>query len=402
MVDAIAPSEETKALTFTRDIHAPIEYVWSAFTNRDDASDWLSYDAMIRPEAGGYAIFTHYEGWHFYGAIKEVVENEKIVMTYQDGSDIGVTKLKIKFEDKGDLVSVTVHHKGLPEDKLEAFEGTWNTRLDALKGVLEDGAPPSRLNQVFIGIRPGGWDADRAKAMGLDLEYGEFVTDTIEGWGAHKAGLRANDLIVNVNGHDLSAEMTIGNALEGLIPKDVAPVVFYRDGNKQTLDMELGGIPMPDPPKTIAEMADYYTNIYADLDADLTAIIKDADDTKASKKPADDQWSAKETLAHLVLVQRHNRDWTSNYVEGPRRINGYQRSQGRIDALLMVYPTLNDLHEELRRKWQESIAMIRNLPEEVEARKNHLWWITFENAMSSYAPVLWHRQFDSMKALLGE
>lgn len=398
MVDAVAPAEETTILSFTRDIKAPIDQVWSAFTNRDDACDWLSYDAMIRAEEGGYALFTHYTGWHIFGQIKEIVENEKFIMTYQDGSDIGITKLKVKFEDKGDSVGLSLYHKGLPADKAEEYETLWNERLDNLQGVLETGAPPSQTNRVYIGIRPAPFDAERAKELNApNIEHATFVNDTIEGYGAHKAGLKRDDLIVGVNGGEFSEDVNFPQLLEGKVPGDVVPVTFYRDGKKQTLEMELGGIPMPPVPDNFEDMAQYYENIYADLDADLTPILKDADEAKAEVKPADDQWSAKEILAHLILQQRHNVEWTSNYIEGTRRINPYQRSQGRIDALLRVYPTVSDLHEELRRKWKESAAMLRSIPKEREARKNYLWWIVFENALSGYSPVLFRQYFDTIK-----
>ena len=61
---------------------------------------------------------------------------------------------------------------------------------------------------------------------------------------------------------------------------------------------------------------------------------------------------------------------------------------------------LADLHAELRRKWQESAATIRSIPKEKEAHKNYLWWITFENALSGYAPEIFRRQFERMQDLL--
>lgn len=63
---------------------------------------------------------------------------------------------------------------------------------------------------------------------------------------------------------------------------------------------------------------------------------------------------------------------------GPRRINGYYEVPERLQALISVHQTAENLFTELQRVQSETIALIKSYNKEMEQRKDYLWWMTFE------------------------
>jgi hypothetical protein len=53
-------------------------------------------------------------------------------------------------------------------------------------------------------------------------------------------------------------------------------------------------------------------------------------------------------------------------------------AMARVNAVVAVHPTVNDLKAELRRAMQETLALLRAFPAEALDQKSNLWWATFE------------------------
>ena len=112
---AVETSE--KQLTVQRAFDAPIDRVFTAFTDPEELERWYAPGPMTtevhefdpRPQ-GTFSISMHGgEGPHdVEGTFLEVVENERIVHTWQ-GPSGGETKVTITFEpvDAGTLVELT-------------------------------------------------------------------------------------------------------------------------------------------------------------------------------------------------------------------------------------------------------------------------------------------------------
>ncbi len=98
--------------------------------------------------------------------------------------------------------------------------------------------------------------------MNLTHTSGVYITSIIEGGPAEKAGLKASretvvvddfeigiggDLIISVNGHPVKGMSDLVVYLEyHTRPRDVVTLDIIRDGEKLTLDVELGERPLPD------------------------------------------------------------------------------------------------------------------------------------------------------------
>ena len=65
---------------------------------------------------------------------------------------------------------------------------------------------------------------DLAFQLGLKVEQGAYVVDTPGGAPAEAAGIQAGDVIVAIDGHDVTSGEDVGTILEGLEPGQSVPV----------------------------------------------------------------------------------------------------------------------------------------------------------------------------------
>jgi hypothetical protein len=94
-------------------------------------------------------------------------------------------------------------------------------------------------------------------------------------------------------------------------------------------------------------------------------------ETEADREPAAGEWSAKETLAHLIQTERN---WIANLDDV---VGGYERLSddwgGNLDthikATVLAYKNALGMLDELKRLADETVAFLAALPPEFSARK---------------------------------
>jgi uncharacterized protein YndB with AHSA1/START domain len=389
-----------QTLTFTRTIQAPAAQVYRSFTNRDDICDWLCPDADVRAEEGGYLFLMWRDGNHAYGKISKLKENEKLVLNWHGSHGDGISRVKVVLEEKDDRTALTLVHDNIADEAVaEQYQKDWDRSLDNLKSILETGANLSITERVIMGIYAGPFNEEIAKSLGVPATQGVRVAGLVPGFSAEAAGLQVDDVVVEAAGKPLGDGYTIFNATEDKKPGDSLDVAYYRGKEKHSVTVTLKGYPIPPIPADFKGLADTLEKTFADLDKKLTNTLKDvpeevADQTHVSTYDG----NVRETLANLILGQRATREWLVSYTypEGPRRTS-MRVSPTKVKAVLAVHPTLPDLLAELRRNWTEIVTIARELPEELLARKNYLWWITFE---IDPAQVVLNTTIDQLKATL--
>ena len=366
----VAPALETKTLEFSTTIDGSIEHIWSMLSNRDDLCDWLCYDAHVRfNDEDGFATFIWYEGPHVYAVYKEIVEHEKIVMTWQDGTN-QITKVKFKLEEVDGKYRLTVLHKGFTDDeRAKHYEDLWDFRLNELRGIVENGTRPYIVDRVIIGVM--------ADLTG-DLSDGVPVTRVIDGYSAAGAGIQAGDVIVAVNGTKVNQETPIGDVTSTMKPGDKVEVTYRRDGEEKTVPATLKGHPNPVIHETFETMALERQAEYERVDNALAAALEGVTKANATYKAAEDDYSILEILAIMITRQRHTFEWLSTYAAGPRRINPYYTITERLQALIRVHQTAENLFEELQRIQAETVALIRSFSKDLEKRDDYKWWMVYE------------------------
>lgn len=362
--------DETKTREFSTTIDGSMEHLWSMLTNRDDLCDWLCYDAHVRfNDKDGFATFIWNDGSHVYGVYKEIVEHEKIVMTWHDGTE-QITKVKFKLEEVDGKIKLSVFHKGFTDDeRAKYYDVFWNFRLNELRSMVETGARPEIVDRVIVGVM-----ADLTEAN----QEGVRVSRVIEGFSAAVAGIQDGDVIVAVDGTKLSQDVGIGNVVEGKKPGDEVEVTYVHDDEEKTVTVALKGHPVPPVPKTFEEMAANHSSEYVRVNRALAVALEGVNAEVAAYKPNETDNSILEILAMLITTQRHTFEWLSTYAAPPRRINPYYNVPERFKALIAVHQTAENLFAELQRVQAETIALIKAYAKDMEKRKDYLWWMTFE------------------------
>ncbi len=94
--------------------------------------------------------------------------------------------------------------------------------------------------KAWLGIYMQDVGDDVAEALGLKIEEGVLINKVIEKSPADKAGLRDGDVIVRVEEIVIADSDDLSREIKEHKPGDKIEVVIWRDGEKQTYNVELG------------------------------------------------------------------------------------------------------------------------------------------------------------------
>lgn len=155
----------------------------------------------------------------------------------------------IRRMDPGDSVEISFLRKGEPEtvtvDLAERERARsrgrsfWSERDDDDPGAFDFRVFSSR---GYLGVRvePVGEDLGRY----FDTDTGLLVLEVFEGSAAEEAGMRAGDVILEVDGTEVTETADIFAALDDADDGDRADVVVVRDGSRETLTVEIQDSPV--------------------------------------------------------------------------------------------------------------------------------------------------------------
>ncbi len=99
------------------------------------------------------------------------------------------------------------------------------------------------IERGFLGVRIGPVTDDLADALGLPANHGEFIQGVEKGEAAEKAGIKAGDIVLAVNGKDVTPDQTLSFLVANIKPGTRVPVKLLRDGEEMTLNVSVGTRP---------------------------------------------------------------------------------------------------------------------------------------------------------------
>ncbi len=147
-----------RELTFTRVFDAPRERVFKAWTDPEQFSRWWGSNGMttplattrmdVRPGGEWYACMRSDADGHevpFAGVYREIVENERLVITLTDGDRPDPDRehlLTVTFADLGDgRTELVMRQAGdfgeFTDEQLEGLEAGWGQFFDRLAAAVE-------------------------------------------------------------------------------------------------------------------------------------------------------------------------------------------------------------------------------------------------------------------------
>jgi serine protease Do len=114
---------------------------------------------------------------------------------------------------------------------------------EAAKPVIDSlrrGQQPSR-GYLGVGLQP--LDESIAASLGVPKERGELVRSVVPGQAAAKAGLQQGDVIVRVNGREVTPDETVSYLVANTSVGSRVPLEIIRDGRRQTVQVQVGQRP---------------------------------------------------------------------------------------------------------------------------------------------------------------
>jgi uncharacterized protein YndB with AHSA1/START domain len=366
--------DKTQTLTFTQEVKAPVEQLYFAVTNQPVLQTWLCNVAEIEAREKGRFFVWWNEGYYASGMFTKVEENKGVSFTWHGLGEPAPTKVDITLKKKDGGTLVTLKHSEIGTDKawedtVKAFKEEWAKALTNLQFVMEKGIDKRLYDQPLLGVYPAGvLNEKEAKRLGVPVDKGAWINATVEGSGAEAAGLQADDVIHEIAGTVIETGFSFAQAVKPYKAGDEVEMVIYRGSEKKTLPVKLSRRPFPEVPATAKELAKEVEKSYQQLDKDLEAIFKGVSEEEASKRPAPEEWSAKETLAHLLYTERWAFVLISTSVGGQRG-PGFFNHLEQLKALADSYPKVADIIAEIKRNEKLTVATLAALPDEFVARK---------------------------------
>jgi uncharacterized protein YndB with AHSA1/START domain len=350
--------------------------VFFAFTHAISLTEWMCDFATVAPRPGGRIYLWWHGDFYSAGEFISLEENKSIVVKWHARQDPAPSRIAVTLQEKdgGTLVSLThiVPDGEYWTENAQRFLNEWASTLTNLAQVLETGLDKRTFDRPMLGINISDFNSNIARAMGVPVSDGIRLDFLPEEMGAYLAGLRKDDVIIALAGKPITNDFgSLVKALQGKKGGDKVEVVFYRGPEKKIIIMDLTSRPVPQIPWEPADLAKI---IRAKYDEGLVALEKaltGVNENEADRRPAPDEWNAKEVLAHLILSERH---WLENLDDV---IGGYPRlsddwagnSTLHVCATATAYKTVRGLLEEMKRLSDEMVAYVVTLPSEFVGHK---------------------------------
>ncbi|NTZ44028.1 Do family serine endopeptidase [Altererythrobacter sp. SALINAS58] len=99
------------------------------------------------------------------------------------------------------------------------------------------------IERGYLGVRIQPVDDDLAASLGLPRNQGELVQSVEPGAAAADAGIRAGDIVVSVNGQDVTPDQTLSYLVANIEPGTRVPIVLLRDGERRRVTATVGRRP---------------------------------------------------------------------------------------------------------------------------------------------------------------
>lgn len=381
----------TQTLSFSQMVKTHLKEAYRAFTNATALREWLCDVATLLAHPNGRIYLAWNSGYYTSGEFTTVTPKEQIEFIWHGRGEPGPTRVKVGFAEKEGGTLVTLEHSGIGTSEvwsksLVEIEKGWKEGLENLVSVLETGEDLRLVRRPMLGILLADFNAEIAKQLGVPVTEGIRLDGVLDGMGAKAAKLQKDDVLVSMAGKTANDFPSLGNVLQAFRGGDQVEVVFYRGPEKKTVMMELSKRPIPDIPTSARELADGVRKINDQVNADLNTFLAGVKDEEASFKPAPEEWSIKEVIAHFIQEQRGFHQYIAEQVFSEERFSdGYgDNLHAYIEATVSAYPTLNELVLEFKRNSAETVSILEKLPEDFVARKSTFWRMSYNLLQDPY------------------
>ena len=362
----------------------PIKQAYRAFTNSTSLREWLCDVATIEAHPNGRMYLWWRGDFYSSGHYLELDENKRVRFRWFSNIDSAPTEVTVSVSEKAGGTLVQLTHE-VPDEpawvqKAESFRENWADSLRNLKSVLETGIDLRIAERPMLGILPGDFTTEQAKALEVPVHEGLRLDGVVDGMGAQRSGLQKDDVIVEMAGHPIRNDAnSLPLAIAGKKGGDHIPVVIYRGPEKKTIDLELSKRPMPEIPFDATELAKRARTLYEGGLAEVEGCFDNVTDEQAMAKPDPKEWSALEVVAHLIQGERFNQAYLSSQKAGYEiTTDGFGGNiEAQVAATVKANPSVALMLSLLRRTVEETLAYVAMIPDDFVANKGSYYRFGF-------------------------
>jgi serine protease Do len=112
--------------------------------------------------------------------------------------------------------------------------------IDVVRPHLDQLATQGTVRRGYLGVSVQPVDAEAAEFYGMDAPRGAFISGVTEGTPAADAGLKAEDIILSVDGDELEGSSELVSIISNRNPGDKVELKILREGETITKTVTLG------------------------------------------------------------------------------------------------------------------------------------------------------------------
>ena len=141
------------------------------------------------------------------------------------------------FNMNGELIGLVNAKSSSSDAEGLGFAIPINDAIQVAQDLLENGYVSGRpyMGITYIAVT----DAQTAAQLNVNA-YGVYVVDVVQGGPADKAGLKAGDRIVSIDGTEIAQKDDLGTLMQQDTAGDTLSITVARDGQMQTVSLTLG------------------------------------------------------------------------------------------------------------------------------------------------------------------
>nr|WP_041686033.1 Do family serine endopeptidase [Erythrobacter litoralis] len=99
------------------------------------------------------------------------------------------------------------------------------------------------IERGYLGVQIQQVSEDVADSLGLPKNRGEIVQTVVDGEAADRSGIRAGDVVLKIDGKDVTPDQTLSFLIANISPGTTVPVEVFREGSRRTLNVTVGKRP---------------------------------------------------------------------------------------------------------------------------------------------------------------
>jgi len=115
--------------------------------------------------------------------------------------------------------------------------------INLARHVLERLISGGKVARGFLGVMPQDLTPGLAESFGLPNQSGALLGDVEPGTPAAKAGLKSGDVVIAINGKEISSANDLILTISDCAPGSTADVKLIRDGTQKIMSVKLGELP---------------------------------------------------------------------------------------------------------------------------------------------------------------